>query len=223
MTALSIDQAIADARGAGWPDSLIADAVGTALTESTLQPGIINASGHEGLFQFDAPTAGSVGYDITQMLDPTNAFRAAYLLWQKRGWEPWAPNEPAATRAANIQKIHDYMKGSAVNSSNDIPVWGGVQHLAGQLGNEAGQLGNAAGQLGNEAGQLGNWNQQHAPDVQQGAKDIANKVDPMQLVSAAVSGVTGGMFELGRKVLPFVVILLAIIGVGFALIEEMGK
>ncbi len=222
MSALSIDQAIADARGGGWPADLIPDAVGTALTESTLDPFANNGS-HFGLFQFDDPTGQSVGYNHAQLFDPTDAFRAAYLLYQKRGWEPWAPNEPAATRAANIQKIRNYMKGSTVNSSNDIPVWGGVQHLAGQLGNEAGQLGNAAGQLGNEAGQLGNWNQQHAPDVQQGAKDIANKVDPMQLVSAAVSGVTGGMFELGRKALPFILIVIAIIGVGFALIEEMGK
>ena len=123
MTALSIDQAIADARGGGWPANLIPDAVGTALTESTLDPFANNGS-HFGLFQFDDPTGQSVGYSHAQLFDPQDAFRAAYLLYQKRGWEPWAPNEPAATRASNIQKIRDYEKGSTVNSNNDIPVWG---------------------------------------------------------------------------------------------------
>ncbi len=211
MTTLSIDQAIADARGGGWSANLIPDAVGTALTESTLDP-LANNGSHFGLFQFDDPTGQSVGYSHAQLFDPQDAFRAAYLLYQQRGWEPWAPNEPAATRAANIQKIREYVKGKNVTNTGGNPIPG-----ADWLGNVGGDISSASGTIGNHLNPA--WY------VQQGAQAAVSGVEHgiQGAVGGMVAGFTGAIYELGRKVLPFVVILLAIIGVGFALIEEMKK
>jgi hypothetical protein len=46
--------------------------------------------GHYGLFQFDIPTWESVGATaIPGTRRPTSSWMRAYMLYQRRGWQPW--------------------------------------------------------------------------------------------------------------------------------------
>lgn len=73
-----------------WPAELSDKAVQLTLVESSNNPAAVNPAGYHGCFQFDLSTWKSNGCigDIYNAID--NA-RCGYLLFTRRGWQPWPP------------------------------------------------------------------------------------------------------------------------------------
>jgi hypothetical protein len=80
-----------------FPDSLRQMFYNLMICESSGNPRAIDqpggnggALGHCGLFQFDYPTWQSVGgHGDPRDASPEEQWMRAYMLYQRRGWQPW--------------------------------------------------------------------------------------------------------------------------------------
>lgn len=101
LTSSGATSAVASIITQVFPANLAAQAVKVAQCESSLRPNALNnnTDGTQDIGVFQLNTGGTLqglltrmGYpaaDVNQAYDPSFNVRAAYLLYQERGWEPW--------------------------------------------------------------------------------------------------------------------------------------
>ncbi|MEU9048372.1 transglycosylase SLT domain-containing protein [Kitasatospora sp. NPDC048343] len=132
MTTLTLQQAAAYARGAGFHGDALVDIVAVATPESSLRTDAVNAaSGAVGIWQINQPVHVQDHPSWTKqwLMDPINNAAAAKVIYDQQGmgaWEAWTSGAAKPYMAAAQQAVQSVGGGSSGGSTAPDPTQAGA-------------------------------------------------------------------------------------------------
>lgn len=122
MATLTLQQAAAYARAAGFTGDALVDIVAVAEPESSLSTTVVNSIGCVGVWQINQPVhvKDHPNWTVAWLQDPGNNAAAAYTVWQQQGmsaWQSWTTGRAAGYVSAAQVAVASVGGGTATGTA----------------------------------------------------------------------------------------------------------